>query len=86
MSIGDQGPLAPRVLIGRARDYSDDEKRKLDGGILSVVKEELDKPDLPIATNSDFGHTDPQFIMPLGAKAETSPKRRSFRLLESPLR
>lgn len=73
------------ILIGRARDYSDEEKKKLDSGILSVVKDEFDKPDLSVVTNLDFGHTDPQFIIPLGAKAEIDPDRRSFRLLESPV-
>ncbi len=73
------------ILIGRARDYSDEEKKKLDSGILSVVKDEFKRPDLSVVTNLDFGHTDPQFIIPLGARAEINRGKNSFRLLESPV-
>jgi hypothetical protein len=35
-----------------------------------------------IVTNLDFGHTDPQWIMPLGVLAELDSDKRTFRLLE----
>lgn len=72
------------LLIGRARDYSDEEKKELDEAILSVVKKEYNNTALPIVTNMDFGHTDPQWILPLGITAEIDYVNKSFHLLESP--
>lgn len=74
------------VLIGRARDYTDDEKKELEKGIISIISKEFDHPELPIITNMDFGHTDPQFILPLGILAEIDCKNKKFMLLESPLK
>ena len=34
----------------------------------------------------DFGHTDPQIILPLGIKAEVNVPMKSFKLLENPFR
>ncbi len=73
------------ILFGRARGYTDEQKRELDETIVSVIAGEFGKPELPVVTNLDFGHTDPQFIMPLGVKAEVDCKNRRFRLLESPV-
>jgi len=73
------------ILFGRARGYTDAQKSELDEAIVSVVAGEFGKPELPVVTNMDFGHTDPQFIMPLGARAEIDSKNRRFRLLESPV-
>ena len=71
------------VIFGRARDYSPEEKDMLDKTIKSVVADEFEKPNLPIVTNMDFGHTDPQFILPLGIKAELDCQNKKFRLVES---
>lgn len=72
------------VLFGRARDYTDEEKIQLDKTILNVIKGEFGKNDLMIVTNMDFGHTDPQIILPLGIKAELSYDKKEFKLIESP--
>lgn len=72
------------VLFGRARDYSDEEKSQLDETILSVIKDEFGKHDLMIVTNMDFGHTDPQIILPLGVEAELNYDKKEFRLTEAP--
>ena len=77
---------AAAVLFGRGRGYSDDQKRELDEILVSVVAEELGRPDLPIVSNLDFGHTDPQFILPLGVEAEVDPARKTFRLVEPAVR
>lgn len=74
------------ILFGRARDYTDEEKEQLDQMIVSVVKGEFANGKIPIVTNMDFGHTDPQFILPLGIKAEINVSKKTFRLTESPLR
>ena len=72
------------LLIGRARGYTDDEKAELDDMILGVVADEFGARDLTIVTNMDFGHTDPQWILPLGVQASVDCAARSFVLLESP--
>ncbi|OGS05632.1 MAG: hypothetical protein A3G41_00945 [Elusimicrobia bacterium RIFCSPLOWO2_12_FULL_59_9] len=70
------------LIFARARDYSDDEKRKLEEKIISVVAGEFGRPDLPVIANVDFGHTDPQIVLPLGVKAEIDCSRRTFGLIE----
>jgi len=74
------------LIFGRARDYSDEEKKALDENIVAVVAGEFRRRDLPIVTNMDFGHTDPQFILPLGARAEIDCGKRRFQLVEPPVR
>ena len=71
------------ILFGRARDYSEEEKVELDNTLTNVVGFEFGKPELPIISNMDFGHTDPQIILPLGIKAELNVNK-SFKLLENP--
>ena len=71
------------ILFGRARDYNTVEKKELDLQILKVLKKEFGISDLPIVTNMDFGHTDPQFIMPLGCKAEIDCGNKTVSLIES---
>jgi muramoyltetrapeptide carboxypeptidase LdcA involved in peptidoglycan recycling len=58
------------ILFGRARDYTLEEKEKLDNAIKSVIQIEFGNSELPILTNLDFGHTDPQIIIPLGINLE----------------
>jgi len=84
-NYGSQGILSSisGLLIGRARDYNAEEKKALDVAVLKIVKE-FGRTDLPVVTNMDFGHTDPQQIMPLGIKAEIDCKKRRFRLVEKP--
>ena len=74
------------VLFGRARDYSEEEKKELDTTLTNVIGFEFGRTELPIVSNMDFGHTDPQIILPLGVKAEVNISDKSFKLLESPFR
>lgn len=76
---------AVAILFGRARDYTDEGKIEFDQMILEVINGEFGNERLPVVTNMDFGHTDPQFILPLGVKAEIDCSNRTFKLLESPL-
>ena len=66
------------LLIGRARDYNIKEKKQLDEIILSTIKNK----ELTIISNMDFGHTDPQWILPLGIKAQINHFTKSFQLIE----
>jgi muramoyltetrapeptide carboxypeptidase LdcA involved in peptidoglycan recycling len=86
-NYGSQGILdqITGLLFGRPRDYSDLEKKSLYENIISVVAIEFGRSDLPIVANLDFGHTDPQWIMPLGVKAEIDCQKHRLRLLESPV-
>jgi muramoyltetrapeptide carboxypeptidase LdcA involved in peptidoglycan recycling len=71
------------VLIGRARSYTDDEKVKLEQTVLSIIKGEFGNSVLPIVCNLDFGHTDPQVILPLGVMIEINPIDKQIKFLES---
>ncbi len=77
---------AAAILFGRARGYSDEQKRVLDASLLSVVAEEFGQPDLPVVSNMDFGHTDPQVILPLGVEADVDGDVRIVRLVEPAVR
>ena len=70
------------LLIGRPRGYTDEEKSELDVLVVRIVAGEFGAGSIPILTNLDFGHTDPQWILPLGIRAEVDPTARTFRLLE----
>ena len=74
------------ILFGRARSYTEEEKAQLDSVILQVVRDEFGRPDIPIVTNLDFGHTDPQWILPLGVQISVDSDRKLLELVESPTR
>ncbi|WP_019177050.1 S66 family peptidase [Methanomassiliicoccus luminyensis] len=74
------------LIMGRPRDYSRNEKRHLAENAKAVVAQEFGRPDLPVLMDLDFGHTDPQFLLPYNIKAEIDPSGPGFRLLESPVR
>ena len=40
---------------------------------------------VPVVTNFDFGHTEPQLILPLGVECELDCEQQTVRLLESAL-
>lgn len=70
------------ILVGRARDYTEEEKNQLEKNIIDVVSKEFNHSEMPIITNMDFGHTDPQWILPLGIKAEIDCHKKEFKLIE----
>jgi muramoyltetrapeptide carboxypeptidase LdcA involved in peptidoglycan recycling len=53
--------------------------------LIKVASEEFNHPEMPIVTNVDFGHTDPQLIMPPGVMAQVDCKNKKFKLIENPL-
>jgi muramoyltetrapeptide carboxypeptidase LdcA involved in peptidoglycan recycling len=85
-NYGIQGVLSQisALIFGRARDYSFEEKKLLDEVIINIVKNEFRNDDLTIVTNINFGHTDPQIILPLGVKARLNNSTKEFCLIESP--
>ena len=70
------------LLYGRPAGYSDADKARLDARILRVVRDEYGRGDLPIVTNLDFGHTDPQWVLPLGVEMAIDADARTLRLTE----
>jgi muramoyltetrapeptide carboxypeptidase LdcA involved in peptidoglycan recycling len=70
------------VLVGRTRGYSVEGRRALERAFIDVVAGEFGRPELPILANLDFGHTDPQWVLPLGARAEVDCDALRLRLLE----
>lgn len=71
------------ILFGRARSYTEAEKIDLEAALKRVVSLEFGNETLPIVMNLDFGHTDPQWIMPLGVLAEIDCDRRTLALIEA---
>ena len=72
------------ILFGRARDYSDEQKTALAAMIHDTLTVEFGCGALPVVANLDFGHTDPQWILPLGVMAEIDCAAQRIRLLECP--
>ncbi len=73
---------ASGILFGRARSYTLEEKAALDEMVVRICSVEFGRSDLPIVTNMDFGHNDPQLIMPLGVMAEIDCDGKSVSLVE----
>ncbi len=71
------------LVFGRARDYTEETNQELRKAILSVVREEFGHKDLLVATDFDFGHTDPQWILPLGVRVQINPENKEIKLLEA---
>lgn len=74
---------AAGLLIGRPHGYTGAEKSELDQMIFKTVVHQFGAGALTIVTNMDFGHTDPQWILPLGINVELNCEQKTFRLLES---
>ena len=70
------------ILVGRARDQTSEQKAILEATFRAVVGGEFGRPDLPIVANLDFGHTDPQWVLPIGVRAELDLEARTLRLVE----
>jgi muramoyltetrapeptide carboxypeptidase LdcA involved in peptidoglycan recycling len=70
------------VLFGRPRGYDTVEKQQLEAHLVAVIAGEFGHPELPIVANMDFGHTDPQLVLPLGVRAAIDCDRRTVRLIE----
>ncbi|AWE06911.1 LD-carboxypeptidase [Lysinibacillus sp. 2017] len=68
------------IIFGKPQDESYYEEYKKE--ILTVMKE-FHLESLPILYNASFGHTEPKFILPLGALAEINCDTISFAVLES---
>lgn len=67
------------LLVGRPMRYTDEAKRQL----REVILERTRRYSFPIVTDMDFGHTAPQFTIPIGCRARIDVPNRIFEILES---
>ena len=70
------------ILFAKPADIAPD-KWSLYDQMLKQVTAEFDRPDMPVITQMDFGHTDPIFILPMGAMATIDPVNKLFSIDES---
>lgn len=70
------------LVIGRARDYSEDQKLALEKMVIDVCVREYGCENLVIISNFDVGHTDPQLILPIGTKVTLDPEIKLVTLAE----
>jgi len=67
------------LLVGRPMAYTLQEK----GQLHEILLERTQKFTFPIITEMDFGHTSPQFIMPIGCQARIDSELERFAIIES---
>lgn len=82
-NYGAQGIL-PRLnglLVGRPRGYTSEQARDLDRIIVERLAE-WGASGIPVLAGCDFGHIDPQWVLPHNVLAELDPTADTFRLLE----
>lgn len=67
------------MLVGRPMAYSDEEKQALHERILERTR----GYDFPVICDMDFGHTAPQFTLPLGCRARIDTPAKRFEIVEA---
>lgn len=67
------------LIVGRPMRYTEAEKQSLRERIL----EQTQRFSFPIITDMDFGHTAPQFTLPLGCTARIDSAKRCFEIVEA---
>ncbi len=66
------------MLVGRARSYTAAQQAELEESIHKVLAVEFGRPDLPVVLGLDFGHTDPQMVLPNGGRVIIDPATQSI--------
>ena len=67
------------LLVGRPMRYTEDEKQQL----RDVVLARTGAFTFPIVTDMDFGHSAPQFTLPLGCRARIDGEQRRFEIIDA---
>lgn len=75
---------ASALLLGRPKDYTPADVSRLHKLVVAIVAGEFSRPDLPIITNVDFGHTDPKLILPVGGRVRVDATLKRIVLTRSP--
>lgn len=66
------------MIVARPMYYTDEEKQRL----REVIMERTAGFSFPIITDMDFGHTTPQFTLPIGCRARIDADHRRFEIIE----
>ncbi|NQX38485.1 Muramoyltetrapeptide carboxypeptidase LdcA (peptidoglycan recycling) [Pedobacter steynii] len=85
-NIGTQGILQSinAIILGRpGGQRSIDECEAYENELINIIALEFGRPDLPILSRMDFGHTDPMMTLPYGVLAELNCSDLSFSIKES---
>jgi len=67
------------LIVGRSMSYSDEEKQSL----REIILERTQRYSFPIITEMDFGHTSPQFTIPLGVVVKIDSTEKRFEIVET---
>jgi muramoyltetrapeptide carboxypeptidase LdcA involved in peptidoglycan recycling len=67
------------LLVGRPMRYTEQQRQQLRDVVLDSTK----AFDFPVITDMDFGHTAPQFTLPLGCRARIDTTSQTFAIVES---
>jgi muramoyltetrapeptide carboxypeptidase LdcA involved in peptidoglycan recycling len=67
------------LLVGRPMGYTPNERQEL----REVVLERTASFEIPVITDMDFGHTAPQFVLPVGCLARIDADREAFEITEA---
>ncbi len=67
------------MITGRPMRYTSEQKESL----RRIILARTESYDFPIITDMDFGHTAPQFILPIGCLAGIDSEQKRFTILES---
>lgn len=67
------------MIVGRPMRYSDEEKQQL----REVILQRTQGYSFPIITDMDFGHTSPQFTIPIGCMARIDAQSKRFEIIDT---
>lgn len=67
------------LLVGRPMRYTEEEKQQL----REVVLERTRGYTFPIVTDMDFGHTAPQFTVPIGCRVRIDAENQRFEVIDA---
>lgn len=67
------------LIVGRPMRYTEEEKQQLREVILKRTREYT----FPIVTDMDFGHTAPQFTLPIGCRARIDTEKQRFEVIDA---
>jgi len=75
---------AAALLFGRpGGEVPEAQFAAYDQALLEVIRGELGREDMPIVTRMDFGHTEPNSVLPYGARTRVDPAGQKVVILES---
>jgi muramoyltetrapeptide carboxypeptidase LdcA involved in peptidoglycan recycling len=70
------------MLVGRPMFYNEREKQQL----REIILARTEKYNFPIISDMDFGHTAPQFTLPLGCPARIDTQQGTFEIIDAAVR